>query len=183
MAFVNRFAVILRRSSNISAGVRNSEGSITHSPQWWPRSVSAARYSSQAPGEKPEVELEFLGAEPGSDGSYPVEKIKFSGEKPLRTIMLDNKIDLYPSFKKVMNCRGRGLCGTCIVEIVDGNDILGEKTSTELKKLKMACSLSLSLSLMCTYYMKPESYRLACQTIVGNNSGKVVVQKMPQYKK
>ncbi|KAH1212976.1 Photosynthetic NDH subunit of subcomplex B 3, chloroplastic [Glycine max] len=32
---------------------------------------------------------------------------------------------------------------------------------------------------------KPESWRLACQTIVGNkeNSGKVVVQRIPQWKK
>ncbi|OIT25088.1 protein plastid transcriptionally active 10 [Nicotiana attenuata] len=33
--------------------------------------------------------------------------------------------------------------------------------------------------------LKPESWRLACQTIVGNkeNSGKVVVQRLPQWKK
>ncbi|KAE9586468.1 hypothetical protein Lalb_Chr24g0402311 [Lupinus albus] len=33
--------------------------------------------------------------------------------------------------------------------------------------------------------VKPESWRLACQTIVGNkeNSGKVVVQRIPQWKK
>ncbi|OMO80514.1 hypothetical protein COLO4_24048 [Corchorus olitorius] len=68
---------------------------------------------------------------PGSDGSYPVDKAKaISGEKLLRNIMSENKIELYAAYK-------------------------------------------------------PESWRLACQTIVGNkeNSGKVVVQRLPQWKK
>ncbi|CAH2075752.1 unnamed protein product [Thlaspi arvense] len=75
----------------------------------------------------------------GGDGKYPVDRAKaVSGEKLLRNIMLDNKIELYAAYGKVMNCGGGGSCGTCIVE-------------------------------------KPESWRLACQTIVGNkeNSGKI----------
>ena len=36
---------------------------------------------------------------PGSDGSYPVDKAKaISGEKLLRNIMLDNKIELYAAY-------------------------------------------------------------------------------------
>ncbi|KAF1858750.1 hypothetical protein Lal_00044783 [Lupinus albus] len=98
----------------------------------------------------PEIELEFIGPKKvGSEGSYPIDKVKaMSGEKLLRNIMLDNKLDLYATYGKLMNCGGGGSCGTCIVE-------------------------------------KPESWRLACQTIVGNkeNSGKVVVQRIPQWKK
>ncbi|XP_039166165.1 photosynthetic NDH subunit of subcomplex B 3, chloroplastic isoform X2 [Eucalyptus grandis] len=104
--------------------------------------------SSAAP-EKPEIELEFIGPKPGADGSYPGDKAKaVSGEKLLRNIMNENKIELYATYGKVMNCGGGGSCGTCIVE-------------------------------------KPESWRLACQTIVGNkeNSGKVAVQRLPQWKK
>ncbi|EXC20788.1 hypothetical protein L484_007370 [Morus notabilis] len=97
--------------------------------------------------------------------------------------MLDDKIELYATYVsqsppnstsrsshgKVMNCGGGGSCGTCIVEIIDGRDLLNERTNTELRYLKK----------------KPESWRLACQTIVGNkeNSGKVVVQRIPQWKK
>ncbi|GAB4854168.1 hypothetical protein Ancab_022753 [Ancistrocladus abbreviatus] len=124
--------------------------------------------STTEPG-KPEIELEFIGPKAGSDGSYPVETVKaISGKKLLRNIMLDNKIELYASFRKVMNCGGRGLCGTCKVEILDGKDLLNERTNPELRHLKK----------------KPESWRLACQTLVGNkeNSGKVVVQRMPQLK-
>ncbi|KAL3819056.1 hypothetical protein ACJIZ3_004961 [Penstemon smallii] len=126
--------------------------------------------STTAPPEKPEIELEFIGPKPGSDGKYPVERTRaISGDKLLRNIMSDNKIELYAAYGKVMNCGGGGSCGTCIVEIIDGKDLLNERTNTELRYLKK----------------KPESWRLACQTIVGNkeNSGKVVVQRLPQWKK
>ncbi|GER33916.1 2Fe-2S ferredoxin-like superfamily protein [Striga asiatica] len=118
-------------------------------PRRKPLSVTFAGDSSSetstAPPEKPQIEMEFIGPKPGDE----VNNAKaVSGEKLLRNIMLDNKIELYAAFGKVMNCGGGGSCGTCIVE-------------------------------------KPESWRLACQTIVGNkeNSGKVVVQRLPQWKK
>ncbi|KAI7979089.1 hypothetical protein LOK49_Contig520G00002 [Camellia lanceoleosa] len=135
-----------------------------------PISVSLAANSPEsAPPEAPEIELEFIGEKAGGDGKYPVERARaVSGEKLLRSIMLDNKIELYAPYGKVMNCGGGGSCGTCIVEIIDGKDLLNERTNTELRYLKK----------------KPESWRLACQTIVGNkeNSGKVVVQRLPQWK-
>ncbi|KAL9239846.1 hypothetical protein vseg_014127 [Gypsophila vaccaria] len=130
--------------------------------------VSSSQTSSEV--RKPEIELEFIGPKPGNDGSYPVDNATTtSGDKLLRSIMLDNKIELYATYGKVMNCGGTGTCGTCIVEIVEGNDLLNERTKTELRYLKK----------------KPESWRLACQTIVGNkeNSGEVVVQRLPQWKK
>ncbi|CAH2077193.1 unnamed protein product [Thlaspi arvense] len=114
------------------------------SSQASPQGISAAT--------PPEIELEFFGPKPGSDGSYPRDKAKaVSGEKLLRNIMQDNKIELYATY------------------ILDGRDLLNERTDTENKYLKK----------------KPESWRLACQTIVGNkeNSGKVVVQRIPQWKK
>nr|CAD1823321.1 unnamed protein product [Ananas comosus var. bracteatus] len=140
------------------------------------RSIPLSRSAnpSSAPSDlssKPQlIELEFLGPKAGGDGSSPVDRVTaISGEKLLRDIMLENKIELYAAYGKVMNCGGRGSCGTCIVEIIDGKELLNEQTNTELRYLKK----------------KPESWRLACQTIVGNkeNSGKVVVQRMPQWKK
>lgn len=136
-------------------------------PRRRPNMVSFATASPEPP---PEIELEFIGPKAESNGSYPVDKAKArSGEKLLRNIMLDNKIELYATYGKLMNCGGGGSCGTCIVEIIEGKDLLNERTNTELRYLKK----------------KPESWRLACQTIVGNkeNSGKVVVQRIPQWKK
>lgn len=119
---------------------------------------------------KPQIELEFLGPKAGADGSYPVDRAAAaSGEKLLRDVMLENKLELYAAYGKLMNCGGGGSCGTCIVEIVDGKELLSERTAAENRYLKK----------------KPDSWRLTCQTIVGNkeNSGKVVVQRLPQWKK
>ncbi|CAN6332080.1 unnamed protein product [Urochloa humidicola] len=136
-------------------------------------SASSPNVSQGAPAPappKPQIELEFVGPKPEADGSYPVDRAEAaSGEKLLRDIMNENKIELYAAYGKVMNCGGGGSCGTCIVEIIDGKELLNERTNTENRNLKK----------------KPESWRLACQTIVGNkeNSGKVVVQRLPQWKK
>ncbi|KAJ9702415.1 hypothetical protein PVL29_004246 [Vitis rotundifolia] len=172
MAALNFTAISLRvpEKSYVTGNHRNP---ISFLPGRRPMKIPAAANSVEASPtvpEKPEIELEFIGEKPGSDGSCPVERAKaVSGEKLLRNIMLDNKIELYAPYGKLMNCGGGGSCGTCIVEIIDGKDLLNERTNTELRYLKK----------------KPESWRLACQTIVGNkeNSGKVVVQRLPQWKK
>lgn len=136
------------------------------------RSVRVASNAPPAPVENvpPTIGLEFLGPKPGPDDAMEVQKASaLSGEKLLRNIMLDNKIELYGAYGKVMNCGGGGSCGTCLVEIVQGKELLNERTTTEQRYLKK----------------KPETWRLACQTIVGDkeNSGTVVVQRQPQWKK
>ncbi|WIA35227.1 hypothetical protein OEZ86_003689 [Tetradesmus obliquus] len=80
--------------------------------------------------------------------------------------MLDNKVDLYTTWGKLWQCGGGGQCGTCIVQVQEGAELLSERTATEDKKL----------------HKKPETWRLACQTIVGDgtNSGTVVIQTKPQ---
>jgi ferredoxin len=78
----------------------------------------------------------------------------------LREKALQNRIDIYTLKGKLTNCGGYGQCGTCIVEIVEGMENLSPKTDFELRKLKR----------------KPESYRLACQTLV---NGPVKVNTKP----
>ncbi|BBD54736.1 2Fe-2S iron-sulfur cluster-binding protein [Planktothrix agardhii] len=82
----------------------------------------------------------------------------------LRIKALENQIDLYTFTGKMMNCGGYGQCGTCIVEIVEGIDNLPPRTEAEARILKK----------------KPDSYRLACQTIV---NGPISVQTKPQKRK
>ncbi|CAJ1972136.1 unnamed protein product [Sphenostylis stenocarpa] len=164
MTSMNLFTTI-----SLAADGRNP---TTCFPRRRPNTVALASTSAESP---PEIELEFIGPKAGSEGKNPVEKAKAkSGEKLLRNIMLDNKIELYATYGKLMNCGGGGSCGTCIVEIIEGKDLLNERTNTELRYLKKACLLFLLKS---PHKNKPESWRLACQTIVGNkeNSGKVGV--------
>ncbi|CAN6540226.1 unnamed protein product [Malus baccata var. baccata] len=166
-------AASFRPAQVSGAGPRNYQQPTEFFPRRKCVSVCFAGISADSSPTQPgklEIELEFIGPKPGNDGSYPVESAKaISGEKLLRDVMSDNKVELYATYGKLMNCGGGGSCGTCIVEIIDGKDYLNERTNTELKYLKK----------------KPESWRLACQTIVGNkeNSGKVVVQRIPQWKK
>jgi ferredoxin len=78
----------------------------------------------------------------------------------LRFKALENGIDLYTLVGKMVNCGGYGQCGTCIVEIVEGIENLSPKTDVEKRKLKK----------------KPDSYRLACQTLV---NGPITVETKP----
>ncbi len=78
----------------------------------------------------------------------------------LREKAVQNRIDIYTLRGKMTNCGGYGQCGTCIVEIVSGMENLSERTDFEKRKLKR----------------KPDSYRLACQTIV---NGAVSVKTKP----
>ena len=83
-----------------------------------------------------------------------------AGNSNLRQKALENKIDLYTFTGKLMNCGGNGQCGTCIVEVVEGMENLSPRTDVENRKLKR----------------KPDSYRLACQTLV---TGDVSVRTKP----
>lgn len=78
------------------------------------------------------------------------QEIDVSEEDDLRSVALDNKIDLYTFKGKLMNCGGYGQCGTCLIEVVEGMENLSPRTPVENAKLKR----------------KPETYRLACQTLV-----------------
>lgn len=78
----------------------------------------------------------------------------------LRQKALEAGIDIYTFKGKLMNCNGYGQCGTCIVEIVEGMEHLSPRTKVEERKLRR----------------KPETYRLACQTLV---NGPVCVKTKP----
>ncbi|CAM8996779.1 unnamed protein product [Rhodiola kirilowii] len=83
--------------------------------------------------------------------------------------MLNTEIELYgPYSRPLLNCAGVGTCGTCIVEIVEGKQLLSLRTDIEKEKLKK----------------KPKTWRLACQATVGNadSSGLLVVQQLPEWK-
>ncbi|TAF51738.1 MAG: (2Fe-2S)-binding protein [Oscillatoriales cyanobacterium] len=78
----------------------------------------------------------------------------------LRLKALENNVDIYTNWGKLTNCGGYGQCGKCLIEIVDGMDNLSPKTDVENRRLRK----------------KPESYRLACQTLV---NGDVSVKTKP----
>ncbi|KAF7151381.1 hypothetical protein RHSIM_Rhsim02G0188100 [Rhododendron simsii] len=149
------------RLPDFSAGAKNYRNSVTLASKKTPISVSFAVNSLESAPEvpeKPEIELEFIGPRPGDDGEYPMERARtVSGEKLLRNIMLDGKIELYAPYVRKgdelrrwwklrdMHCGGKTLDSTIVLfkflEIIEGQDLLNERTSTELRYLKKACLL------------------------------------------
>ena len=53
----------------------------------------------------------------------------------LRAVARRDGIDIYVFPNNILNCRGNGLCGTCVMEVVEGLDHLSAKTRRELVKL------------------------------------------------
>jgi ferredoxin len=110
------------------------------------------------------VALKFVG---GADGAELAQFDVPSGEQ-LRAAMITNKVDLYTTWGKIWSCGGAGQCGTCIVDVKEASDgSLSERSDTENKKLKG----------------KPASWRLACQTFVGDEQTagqRVTIATKPQ---
>lgn len=65
----------------------------------------------------------------------------------LRKVALLHGVEVYKGLDKLANCHGNGVCGTCVVEVVEGLEKLSPKTLRERLRLKG----------------KPANRRLSCQ--------------------
>ncbi len=65
----------------------------------------------------------------------------------LRKVALLHDVEVYKGLDKVANCHGNGICGTCVVEVVEGAENVSPKTLREQFRLKG----------------KPANRRLSCQ--------------------
>lgn len=68
----------------------------------------------------------------------------------LRAAIRSEGGDLQRGLGALLNCHGRGLCGTCEVLVIEGADSLTERTPREFKKLhtndrcrRLSCQTSL----------------------------------------
>ena len=52
----------------------------------------------------------------------------------LREASIRNKFSIYPHITKILNCRGRGLCTACTVQVLSGK--LEPRNEVETDKLK-----------------------------------------------
>ncbi|XP_052180721.1 photosynthetic NDH subunit of subcomplex B 3, chloroplastic [Diospyros lotus] len=121
------------------------------------------------PEESPSVTFAFVHSVLLPDGTPDVHFRKACGGQKLRDIMLDSNIELYgPYSRPLLNCGGGGTCATCLVEVIEGKELLSPRTDKEKEKLKR----------------NPKNWRLACQTTVGkpDSRGLVVIQQLPEWK-
>ncbi|KAK7261792.1 hypothetical protein RIF29_28112 [Crotalaria pallida] len=119
--------------------------------------------------EPPSVGFAFIHSVLLPDGTPDIHYRSACGGQKLRDIMLDCNIELYgPYSRELLNCGGGGTCATCMVEVLEGTELLNPRTDKEKEKLKR----------------KPRNWRLACQTTVGkpDSTGVVVIQQLPEWK-
>ena len=69
----------------------------------------------------------------------------------LRQAAIRNKFSVYANIHKILNCRGRGLCTACTVQVIAGK--VEPRNETETEKLAK----------------KPADFRLACQVTVNDD--------------
>jgi ferredoxin len=78
----------------------------------------------------------------------------------VRQYLVDNGINVYQSVSRWTNCKGKQLCGTCIVNVADGLPNTNWKSMDEASTLRS----------------NPDSYRLSCVTFA---HGDVTVETFP----
>ncbi|XP_058074270.1 photosynthetic NDH subunit of subcomplex B 3, chloroplastic isoform X2 [Magnolia sinica] len=131
--------------------------------------ISGTESEATPQEEPPSIDFAFVHSVLLPDGSPDIHTRSACGGQKLRDIMLDGDIDLYgPYARALLNCGGGGTCGTCLVEVVAGKELLNPRTDKEKEILKK----------------KPKTWRLACQTMVGkeDSRGQVVIQTLPEWK-
>jgi ferredoxin len=81
----------------------------------------------------------------------------------VRQVLTDNGINVYQSVTRWTNCKGKQLCGTCIVNVAEGGGATNRKSLDEASTLRE----------------NPDSYRLSCVTFA---YGDVMVETFPPVK-
>ena len=93
----------------------------------------------------PQEKLTRLQAEPGVN---------------VRELLVNNGINVYQSITRWTNCKGKQLCGTCIVNVTNGSPNTNWKSMDEASTLRA----------------NPDSYRLSCVTFA---HGDITVETFP----
>ncbi|GAX18178.1 hypothetical protein FisN_25Hh162 [Fistulifera solaris] len=81
----------------------------------------------------------------------------------VRELLVDNDINVYQSVTRWTNCKGKQLCGTCIVNITKGSLGTNRKSMDEASTLRE----------------NPDSYRLSCVTFAYDD---ITVETFPPIK-
>lgn len=82
--------------------------------------------------------------------------IKAVKGETIREAAIRNKLSIYSHIFKILNCRGRGLCRSCVMEIVSGdaesrNEVENQQLAEKLNanpKLRLACQVKISDNLV-----------------------------------
>eukprot|EP00419_Tripos_fusus_P021875 CAMPEP_0172719878 /NCGR_PEP_ID=MMETSP1074-20121228/75758_1 /TAXON_ID=2916 /ORGANISM="Ceratium fusus, Strain PA161109" /LENGTH=513 /DNA_ID=CAMNT_0013545277 /DNA_START=63 /DNA_END=1604 /DNA_ORIENTATION=- len=90
----------------------------------------------------------------------PVQRIEIEPGSNLRKVLVDNNFQVYDNLRNLFHCNAKQLCGTCVLNVVDGMDNLTVMSVNEQRVMKQ----------------NPDSFRLCCNADV---YGDVTVQLRP----
>lgn len=121
--------------------------------------LKAAASGNKSGGSEPEVVTITVVENKGSTKEL-IKTIEAPVGCNVREVLVDNDINVYQSITRWTNCKGKQLCGTCIVNIIDGAPNTNRKSMDEGSTLRE----------------NPESYRLSCITFA---YGDVTVETFP----
>lgn len=109
-------------------------------------------------GEKEEITITVVQNKGAKDEA--VRTIQSKAGCNVRQVLTDNGINVYQSVTRWTNCKGKQLCGTCIVNITNGGSSTNRKSLDESSTLRE----------------NPDSYRLSCVTFA---YGDITVETFP----
>jgi ferredoxin len=110
---------------------------------------------------------EFITVTVIQDKGSPKEKVVKLQAAPgvnVRELLVENEINVYQSVTRWTNCKGKQLCGTCIVNVTEGAGNTNWKSMDEASTLRA----------------NPDSYRLSCVTFAYED---VTVETFPPVNK
>lgn len=93
-----------------------------------------------------------------------VVKLQAKAGVNIRELLIDNGINVYQSVTRFTNCKGKQLCGTCIVNVANGLESTNWKSMDEASTLRD----------------NPDSYRLSCVSFA---YGDITVETFPPVEK
>lgn len=90
----------------------------------------------------------------------PVQRVAAAPGENLRQVLVSNGFEVYANMRQLVQCSAQQLCGTCVLNVVEGGDNLTVRAVNEKKAM----------------FMNPPTYRLCCNIDV---YGDVAVQLRP----
>lgn len=116
--------------------------------------------SSEADPEDDFITITVIEKGEGNSAPSTIKKIRAKKGCNVRQTLTDVGINVYQSFTRWTNCKGKQLCGTCIVNMTEGGVNTNRKSMDEASTLRE----------------NPETYRLSCVTFA---YGDVTVETFP----
>ena len=121
--------------------------------------LKAAASGNASGGSEPESVIITVVENKGSAKEL-IKKIEAPVGCNVREVLIDNDINVYQSITRWTNCKGKQLCGTCIINVTEGAPNTNRKSMDEDSTLRE----------------NPDSYRLSCITFA---YGDITVETFP----